>query len=370
MLLACAVNDGIHCSAMKIDGLVVWGCLLLAGQVQAQVVNDSCPSAQDLDLIIFSPSCYVSGSPAQLVVDSTDLAVPNFPYPSHPGPCFGYSAVPNVPANDRWYRFLLSSNHSVDYTCTAQDSLQLSWWQGYDCAYLIPLDCSTLLPGETIQRSRPGAYHPGIDTLYLQVASTSVSSSARYELCYREEWGTGPITYGTTTPTPVLCLDHAMNIVSASDAFTADGQVQVTVVAGNGAFNILWDDGNTDFLRVGLLTGSYPYVIGDANNCQLHDTAFVQFNGSTGLSSNSLSEVVDLAWDDGWLYCTVRDQALAGRVVLMDALGRVLFSSNITVGRQRLLSSGSISSPLCLLIITKPDGSLRMVHRTLVPITP
>lgn len=355
---------------MKFHEIAVWGCLHLAGDVGAQVANDSCPSAQDLELILFSPSCYISGAPSQLLIDSTDLAVPNFPYPTNPGTCFGYWAIPNVPANDRWYRFLLPSGDYVEYTCTALDSLQLSWWQGYDCAYLLALDCSTLLPGETIHRLRPGAYHPGTDTLYLQVSSISASSDARFELCYRDTWwGTTPITYGTAIPTPVLCLDHEMTTVSASNPLTADGAVEVNVIAGNGPFSIIWADGATDFQRNSLLTGSYPFTVSDAQNCQLHDTAIVQVLLPTGLAVSATIIDVELTWDDSWLYYTAGGEVTGGRIELMDSMGRLFFMSTVLPGRQRFLPLSEAPNSVFFLAATNADGTRRTVRRYLIPRT-
>ncbi|MCB0771556.1 MAG: hypothetical protein KDC00_14240, partial [Flavobacteriales bacterium] len=277
----------------------------------------------------------------------------------------------NVPANDRWYRFLLFSGHYVEYTCTALDSLQLSWWQGNDCAFLTPLDCSTLLPGETIHRLRPGAYHPGIDTLYLQIASTSISSDARFEFCYRDTWwGTTPITYGTALPTPVLCLVHQMNILPASSSFAADGSIVIGISEGNGPYSIAWADGSTDFYRADLLPGVYPYMISDAQNCLLHDTAFVQVMASTGTPDPETILGPQLSSDESWLYCTAGNEVTGDRIELMDSMGSSFFVSTIQPGRHRLVSLSKAPSTFIIMVVTNPDGTRRTASRHVIPRTP
>jgi hypothetical protein len=354
--------------AMKIPALAVLGCLLLAVSAGAQVPNDACSSAQELDLIIYAQTCTISGQPSLSLSDSTDFAIPDFPYPVNPGACFGYWTVPNTPANDQWYKFLLPSGHYLEYTCTALDSLQLSWWQGYDCAFLTPLDCSTLLPGETIHRLRPGAYHPLIDTLYLQVSSTSVSTTARYDICYRDTWfgTTVPISYSSGTPTPVICLYHELIISPASDASSADGSVEVSILAGNGPYSILWADGSTDFLRMSLTLGSYPFTLLDGQNCQLQDTAVVEALLPTATPIMTANGSVLLVWDDTWLYYSMSNEGTRGRLVLMDAMARVLFTSDIVPGRHPMISLTEMHTQPWILLEIDADGSVRKIHRRII----
>lgn len=348
---------------MKIQSLAVLVCMLYASPVAAQVANDDCANAQELDLILTSATCWMSGQPSQLVVDSTDLAVPNFPYPSNPGACFGYWAVPNVPANDRWYRFLLSSGHYVEYTCTALDSLQLSWWQGNDCTVLTPLDCSTLLPGEVIQRLRTGAYHPGIDTLYLQIASTSISSDARFEFCYKDTWwGITPITYGTALPTPVLCLVHQMNILSASSSSAADGSVDIDIIEGNGPFSIAWADGNTQFHRTDLLSGIYPFILTDSTGCQQMDTVTVGVELPTGYSSFGPGVSITHALDNATLEIRTPTEALPGRYSITDVLGRTLVSQEMH-GTLTSVDLELLRSQLVILLIRDAQGVPLLIRK-------
>lgn len=353
---------------MKIYKAVVCIGLLLAAKATAQVANDDCASALELDLIIFSQTCTISGQPSLSLMDSTDLAIPDFPYPVSPGACFGYWSIPNAPANDRWYKFLLPSGHYLEYICSAGDSLQLSWWQGYGCSFLTPLDCSTLLPGETIHRLRPGAYHPLIDTLYLQVASTSVSTTARYDICYRNtSFGTTvPISYSSGMPTPVICLHHEYIITPASDASSADGSVEVSILAGNGPYSILWADGTSDFLRTSLTPGSYPFTLLDGQNCQLQDTAVVEALLPTATPIVTTNGSVQLVWDDTWLYYSMSNEGPRGRLVLLDAMARVLFTTDIVPGRHPIVSLTEIHTQPWILLETDADGSVRKIHRRFI----
>ena len=330
---------------------------LVAGSISAQVPNDDCANAQELDLIIFSPTCSIWGQPSQSLVDSTDLAIPNFPYPANPGACFGYWALPNVPANDRWYRFLLPSGDYVEYTCTALDSLQLSWWQGYDCAYLMPLDCSTLLPGETIHRLRPGSYHPGTDTLYLQVSSTSITSDARYELCYRDTWwGTTPITYGTALPTPVVCFPYQLDIAAAVEV-TAQGGASLTLDDAYGPYTIVWSDGLVGpASRTDLPIGEHSVSVTSAIGCTEVIPFSITLDPSLTVQPTTEEYPRILQGQDG-VYLDLGTDLLGPVTInLYDALGRLIDSRPPTTAPQVLFNQ--LPPGLHVAILRHADGSI------------
>jgi hypothetical protein len=133
---------------MKFHEFAVWGCLLLAGKAGAQVVNDDCAGgfAQGVGIIpAGSFSCDFPGvTSGLLITDSTDLAVPNFPYPTSPLSCTGYTTSAAAPAKDRWYAFRTPCDVFFSLTCT--DTCHISFWSGGDCSMLVPVACYTFPP--------------------------------------------------------------------------------------------------------------------------------------------------------------------------------------------------------------------------------
>lgn len=250
--------------------------LAAGGGGKAQVPNDSCASAQDLDIIISSPGCLIMGMQALALVDSTMPAMPNFPYPVAPGPCAGFTTVQWAPANDRWYRFLLPMGNFLICELAAVDSVQITWWQGPDCGTMTALTCLGIPAGSSDQAWVNPAYDQPIDTIYMQVSSTSTNTQAHFSICYlATSFGNPPISWGTYDPTPVICSAHEVHVIPASGEIEADGGIDVVVTAGNAPFAITWSTGDTSFILDGLEPGIYPFAISDAFGCVELDTAVV-----------------------------------------------------------------------------------------------
>lgn len=188
---------------------------LLATQTKAQVANDSCLSAREMEMEIFNgPQCYMYNGAfgGLLLQDSTFGAQITLPYPYNPGSCYGYSGLFGGIAPDLWYRFIVLGSSNLEAEVVAVDSIKLSWWQG-ECGSLADRNCYLIAPGDTM--GVPPVYLRSVpwDTLYLQVTPASTSMNARFELCYTgAPQFDGPVFYGTYGPTHVICLMHAIDV--------------------------------------------------------------------------------------------------------------------------------------------------------------
>lgn len=324
------------------------------------MANDSCSSAQDLGIIIATPDCFIMGMQALALVDSTTPAVPNFPYPVSPGLCAGFTAAQWAPANDKWYRFLLPIGNFLICDLTAVDSVQVTWWQGPDCGIMTALACIGIAAGWSDQAWVNPAYNQPIDTIYMQVSSTSINTQSRFSMCYlATSFGNPPISWGTYDPTPVTCMAHEVHVISASGEIEPDGKIEVVVSAGNAPFAITWSTGDTSFTIDGLAPGTYPFAISDAFGCVELDTAVVD------LQTSVTEDHVQIADPTAIMVCN-------NRIEYKSTMGHSshlrLFSMQGTLLAERPIEGGHASIPLhpswppiLLAVVQNTEG--RLVER-------
>ncbi|WP_176723293.1 SprB repeat-containing protein [Roseivirga misakiensis] len=80
--------------------------------------------------------------------------------------------------------------------------------------------------------------------------------------------GTSPMLTVNFFPQVFVNVDQA----DVSCAGENSGSITLNISGGLGPFTVLWDDGNTDENRVGLIAGDYTYTVTDANMCQVSET--------------------------------------------------------------------------------------------------
>jgi hypothetical protein len=266
--------------AMKIHKVAVWGCLLLASEAGAQVWNDLCANAW-IPVNGTNGPCSCGGfNQNGYFGEGLSLvgAVANFPYPTNLGSCAGYAANVSAPAADVWFLFPYWEGTMERQCITCSDTCHVSYWVG-SCGVLAPANCFTILPNVPTQIS------PGLccDTLFLQISGTQLSSSASFDLC--THFIPGFVNYtplNWSLPTPVTCFAANTNVILASGAAVADGSISITMIDGNGPWQILWDDGTDSFTRGSLLPGNYSYSITDVIGCSQLDTVLVGYSDPTG----------------------------------------------------------------------------------------
>ena len=350
---------------------VVGLCVMVAGQAVGQVPNDDCANADSLGLILTTTEC-LFGPPGFedagiSIHDSTHLAGPNFPYPVHPGPCYGFSTTPWAPANDRWYRFhmYLELGHFLIIHVTAVDSLQIAFWQGGDCGTLTPLSGCRNMPAGTTQTLQVAkAYNVPNDPILMQVSSTSVLSHAHYQFCYRDFLDSSPIFYieGTTPATPVMCMAHVAEVTNATGPTQADGAIDVQVTLGNAPFSIAWADGETAFSRSGLTPGAYPYILTDVNGCLQSDTAHVFFNVPQSVPLTGEHAACVVSWMPGGAGFSLHDQTSISAIRVLDNLGRLVVELPVRGGKTEF-HSGHTAQQLWIALLVGSDGQTLGVMR-------
>ncbi|MFY0594235.1 T9SS type B sorting domain-containing protein [Roseivirga sp.] len=80
---------------------------------------------------------------------------------------------------------------------------------------------------------------------------------------------------GTSPMQTVNFFPQVFVITSQTDVSCAGentGSIELSITGGLGPFTVLWDDGNTDENRIGLIAGDYTYTVTDANMCQVSET--------------------------------------------------------------------------------------------------
>lgn len=328
-----------HC-AMKFYRIIPWVCLLWAGQVGAQVLNDDCAGAlsQGIGLLpSHSTSCDLILPMGYLIVDSTDQAQVNFPYPASPVLCSGFSTAVVAPGKDRWYAVRV--NCELMYTVQCSDTCNLSIWSGSDCAMLQPLACHTILPNTPSMGSAiPTTVLPSEDTLLLQISSQGPGRDIAYRMCLTDPFPPClSIAMTWNDPTPVICFEYDVQITPATSASSADGIAAVHMLAGNAPFAILWDDGDTSFIRSDLSPGVHGFTISDGSICQEEDTIEVAVSLSTGFLEGVSSGQFSLTYDalSGTLLAStgIMDK---GTITVYDVLGRIEQQIDIHANEQRI----------------------------------
>lgn len=308
--------------------------MLLAVKAGAQIANDDCAggfSQGVWHLATWSTNCDDPGSSTNgsIIRDSTHLAVPNFPYPTNPSPCVGYTTTVAAPANDRWYAVQVGCELGFTIECT--DTCHISFWSGNDCGMLTPLDCYTIPPNTPttglVWTLDNLPMTP--DTLLLQISGNGVGQHTDYTLCLTNPTPPCAPIYVEPAPTPVTCLHYDTLITPASSPTAADGSASIVVELGNGPFEFLWGHGATTPTVVGLTSGYHAVSITDAIGCVTHDTLFIPYDLTTsqvefgpppscGLSFGAAEHV---------LMRSAEQSRGVGSVTIFDRMGRPVWTS-------------------------------------------
>ncbi len=311
---------------LSIANLMLLFLALQETPANGQVSNDDCAGsfAQGVYLIESSNSCSEPRSGmGWLISDSTDLAVPNFPYPTTPSSCTGFSTSTLPPGNDRWYSFRV--NCSVTFTAQCTDTCTISFWSGADCAMLTPLECYTLLPNVPISGMvQAMGMFPVNDTISVQISGNGSTQDVNYTICLANPDPPCVSVFVTPEPTPTTCFVHNTQILPASSSSASDGEVTIEVLAGNGPFEILWDNGESTFTLTELEAGDYEYTITDAFNCGETYSISVPVESTVAIMENLVAHKCIMNYLDHTNQLTVHSAipVMQSRIILVDALGR------------------------------------------------
>lgn len=302
------------------------------GRCEAQVPNDDCTGSFAQWIIVPQPGSSGCTNPmlpfGVIISDSTDLALAEFPYPTNPLPCFGYTSSIVAPANDRWYAFRVNCDLLFEAQCT--DTCHLSFWSGASCTTLTPRGCYTLLPNTSHSDLVSSlGLNPAVDTLSLQISGHGIGTSVHYSLCLSNP--SPPCTNVAVSPgpTPVTCLTYEFTITAASSPAATDGSISIVVQLGNGPFQILWGNGATTSIVDGLASGYYPLTIMDALGCVTNDTLFLPIDDHTGYTPISASTSGSMRYNAqanalSWERANAPNLR---KVMILDMLGRVVWET-------------------------------------------
>lgn len=331
---------------------------------KAQVANDDCANAIPVTiwqtvhcpLPGFAEANYWEG-------DSTHNAVINYPYPSNPNPCSGYSSTMGPPGRDVWFHPPGWANvYQWEMTCS--DTCHVSWWVG-DCGALAPLECYTLLPND------PTYMHVQLPTstesnqFRIQVVAKDPVVDIHFDACWTY-YGViaGGIPFVHTDPTPVTCFQDSVTVVQPSGSGAEDGSIAISMLDGNPPYAILWDDGSTEFTRTGLGAGAYGYSITDDVGCVTSDTIVLDLSTQLG-GEIQRPELIRWSCDaaSGNLVILPADAAGSCDLTLSDAMGRTLMEAPVPASG--LLLPGWSSTGLRIAVFQFKD---RPALRTKVPV--
>lgn len=259
--------------------VVYWG---LAVNGRAQVPNDDCGTALNITPPDPSTQCqWPIGVPGYStpIVDSTDLALVDFPYPIGSVLLLGYPGFTVGPANDMWFKAW--GRYGYSWQIDSPDTCHISIWAGGGCSNLVNYRNYGIANG-SVSGSACGAFQPS-DTIYFQFSNRTIGAGrAKFNMCLTSAcapWMGASFTYND--PTLVDCFLDNVVTVPCSDPLSSDGEIHVQVPTGNGPFTILWNDGNQSFDRVALDTGAYVYEVIDVDGCMETDTVHLESQVST-----------------------------------------------------------------------------------------
>ncbi|MBK9146660.1 MAG: hypothetical protein IPM12_02435 [Flavobacteriales bacterium] len=332
--------------------------LLMPAAALAQAPNDSCLSATNLIINESGAMCIWEpiGVPGtEVFTESTTLAGPEFPYPSSGLACSGYALNQTVPSNDVWYRFqplcyfTLEVSPGPFYTT---DSVQITIWHGPDCSQLVPAQCFSLTPADTIL-TELGNYENS--SYYLQISSTSLSTSSQFSFCLRGEGQPcAPQVYAYGAPTPVLCFPFEVNTIDAA-AVSAPGGASILLDDAYGPYTIVWSDGVTDlFSRNDLPVGEHSVSVTAANGCTEVIPFAINLDPSLGFY-HSTQAVPRIYMDaNGWVVDLGNAPHGSGTLVVYDACGKRLFSR--AFGDASRIGIGALKPGVHLATLNYADG--------------
>lgn len=297
---------------------------------KAQVANDVCSTATSLGVLLpgFIGNICLDGQPNYYFSDSTSSAVVNFPYPTIPTSCSGYTTSIGAPAKDLWYTFIIWCD--LTFQVENSDTVHLSFWQGNDCSNLSPLACYTVPAGNTFQQTL--GY--GAANIFLQISGPNASvANTKFNICMINSDNICVPAY-TTTPTPVTCFVYEATHFDCTTTGAADGIASISVTNGNAPFSILWSDGFNGFQHNNLVAGTYYYTITDVNGCAQSDSIII----NNPLAVNEFSNVQNkflVYYNSFTQEIDIQNQnTLNGtpvKVEVCDETGRIIFSDILLV---------------------------------------
>lgn len=322
---------------MRIHKIIACACLLLAVKAGAQVWNDDCANA--IPVVVWQTiQCSLPGHPEgdYWEGDSTHNALINFPYPSNPNPCSGYSSAMGPPGRDVWFKPSYWANTYL-WEMTCSDTCHVSWWVG-ECGTLAPLQCYTLLPND------PTYMHVQLPTstesnqFRIQVVAKDPAVDIHFDACWTY-YGVivGGIPFVHTDPTPVTCFQDSVTIIQPSGSGAEDGSIAISILEGNPPHAILWADGSSEFIRTGLSAGAYGYSITDDVGCVTSDTIMLDLPTQLG---DEMQRFQPIRWScdpaSGDLVILPADAAGSCDLTLSDAMGRTLMEAPVPASGLRL----------------------------------
>jgi len=332
--------------------------LLMPAAAMAQAPNDSCLSASNLIINESGAICIweLTGIPGtDVFTDSTTLAGPEFPYPSSGLACSGYATSHTVPSNDVWYRFqplcyfTMEVSPGPDY---ATDSVQITVWHGPDCSQLVPAQCFSLSPTDTLITDY-GQYENS--SYYLQISSTGLSTSSQFSFCLRGEGQPcAPQVFAYGLPTPVLCFPYEVSTIDAA-AVTAAGAANLLLDDAHGPYTIVWSDGVTDLLsRNDLSVGEHTVSITSAIGCTEVIPFTINLDPSLGVNYPPQAHPRIYMDAGGWVVDPGNPAHGTGTLIVFDACGKRLLSR--AFGDASRIRIGALKPGFHLVTLNYADG--------------
>jgi hypothetical protein len=314
--------------------------LAAGGGGKAQVPNDDCAGGffqgiQMLPALSYNCSDIANGM-GVLINDSTDLAIPNFPYPCIPLPCSGFTTSVAAPAKDRWYAFRVHCD--LEFTATCSDTCHISFWSGSDCAALVPLACYTLLPNSPVNGMVfPPGPTPFLDTLSMQISGNGVVQDVNYMICLLNPH---PPCIGfpvSPAPTPVVCFTYDTVVTPNSSLSEPNGAIAIEMQLGNSPFTIQWNMGDDSFALDNLAAGVYDYIITDGSGCTESGSITVDYDPSATIAEAASCARCGLAYDSRTNEL-VFEPGWPGKsaIQLTDVMGRLVWGREVSTAHARI----------------------------------
>lgn len=268
--------------------ILIFSCLFICNAF-AQTTNDSCQSAYNVGFIpngSIGTICFDGQINVQLI-DSTDLALPNFPYPNIPLPCNGYVSSVAVPGKDIWFKFY--TNCDLTFRVENSDSVHLSFWIGDDCNNLLPVQCYTIAEGLSFSQTLNGL---GGHYIYLQVSGPNTFVNTNFTICLSGTIASCFPIFNFTS-TPVRCFVYDLQFTNCSSNQVNDGSVTLSSFQGNPPYTCFWSDGFNGFSRNNLAPGIYYLTITDVNGCSVNDSVVISVSTSLFLNETKDFDILN-----------------------------------------------------------------------------
>ncbi|MEP6646189.1 MAG: PKD domain-containing protein [Saprospiraceae bacterium] len=163
------------------------------------------------------------------------------------------------------------------------------------------------------------------------------------------------VVYDAIVTEPEVIGLNSITVVNTTGTQQHDGSITIDPKGGTAPYQVLWNTGATGNNITGLATGTYTYVITDANGCQYSSPEPIVVNVSTGLA--------EIKWPD---YVTITPNPAKGDAMIkwsdlpyknatlsiMTVDGRLIASQsmNTTTGKWDL-SSQKLSEGLYIILL-------------------